>query len=110
MTTETPDFIQVPSPPLLIVTLDERHTYYCQHSKTKRVSWQLNSTSSNFIPVGISIGSSGTTDGGIVDTLTIGGEVEHNKTTIQCAAELNGRVTMSPQVIFLLQGLLIFCT
>ena len=88
----------VPSPPLLIVTLRERHTYYCQHSQTNRISWFLNGSkilSFLDLPQGISIGR---------DTLIIEGYPELNATTIQCVANLNGTSIETPIVTFLIQG------
>ena len=51
------------------------------------------------LPRGISIGR---------DTLIIGGYPELNATTIQCVAEINGVLTETPIVTFLIQGQVIF--
>ena len=35
-------FLTVPSPPVLIVTVEERHVYMCNHSETINVFWRVN--------------------------------------------------------------------
>lgn len=105
VTPKTSDFLQVPSPSELIVTLKERHTYYCHHSQTDEITWQLNgSRIVNFrdIPTGVSPDSRISPDGGTIYTLTIGGLSKHNGTTIQCVAGTPPVVT--PAVTFLIQG------
>ena len=72
--------------------------YYCQHSQTGTIFWELNgSRVLRFIdlPRGINIGR---------DTLTIGGYPELNGTTIQCVAELNAVSIKTSIVLFLIQG------
>ena len=86
-----------------------RHTYYCNHSQTNRIFWQLNGVKilSFNVPPGVSISSDITPDGGRVPTLTIGGRPELNETAIQCVAELELDGTsnvVTPEVVFLIQG------
>lgn len=89
--------------------MSERHIYYCNHSQTNRIFWQLNGSriESFDVPLGVSIGS-GTAPGvrgGRVPTLTIEGLSEHNQTTVQCIAELNDiSSVVTPGVMFLIQG------
>ena len=61
------------------------------------------------LPVGIGFVSIPVPGGGIVSTLTIGGQLEHNRTTVQCVAELTGASTVTPGVTFLIQGQL-YCS
>ena len=94
----------------MIVTLKDRHVYMCNHSETERITWRVNGSLLNvdiFSP-GIDPTIIAFPDGGRVYTLTIGGRAEHNGTTIQCLAQLEGGSTMmSKSVIFLIQGILL---
>lgn len=104
------DFLQVPSPSQLIVTLRERHTYYCNHSQTNGIFWQLNGSKllsfSDLFPFpGVSISTENFPDGGVVSALTIGGRPEHNNTAVGCIAELDDTSRLvTPGVMFIIQG------
>ena len=102
-------FIEVPSPPVVTITMGERHVYTCNNSATDRIIWRVNgsvlwveifpqSFEDSIIPL----------PGGYrLHTLTIGGRLEHNATTIQCVATFNNG--SNPEVtqvaLFLIQGL-----
>ena len=91
----------------MVVTMEERHTYMCNHSQTNRISWRVKDG-----VLGIETFLNVTTDiisvsgGGRVYILTIGGLPEHNETTIQCTAAVSdgSRPDMTPSAIFLIQG------
>ena len=103
------DFIEVPSPSLVAVTLDEMYVYSCNHSETESISWIINNTRLNEIspqPLLISPNIIPLPDGGRVSTLTIGGLREHNGTTIQCLAisQDQSSTAVTPPATFLIQG------
>ena len=101
------DFIEVPSPPVVIVTFEERYVYMCNHSETNRITWRLNDTALNdeIFPTDIGTTSISLPGGGRIYTLTIGSHLEHNATTIQCSARLsNGSTVVTPSVMFFIQG------
>ena len=104
------DFIEVPSPPLAAVTLDEMYEYKCNHSETKRIFWIINDTQLNQISPSPPLISPNTVPlpcGGRVSTLTIGGILQNNGTTIQCLAisqDEFSKVMTSPAT-FLIQGI-----
>ena len=92
----------------MIVTLEERHYYTCNHSETERITWRVNGSLLNveIFPPGIDPSIIAFSDGGRVYTLTIGGRLEHNTTTIQCLAQLgDGSTVVTPSVKFLIQGM-----
>lgn len=102
------DFIVVPSPPIVTVTLEETHVYMCNHSETQSIIWRVNSSVLNIeiFPPGIIPNIIAFPDGGRVYTVTVGGRPEHNATIIQCSARLlNGSTMVTPNVIFLIQGI-----
>ena len=101
-------FLTVPSPPVLIVTMEERHVYMCNNSETINIFWRINGSRLNveifpngIIPVTLEL------PGGVrVYTLEIGGRLEHNATTIQCSARLSGGSEVTtPSVSFFIQGI-----
>lgn len=98
-------FIEVPSPPLMVVTLEERHTYRCLHPLADGITWRVNGRVLIF-PPNIDTSSETLPDGGRVYTLIIGGLIDHNETTIQCEAVRQDAtvVAQSPEVIFQIQG------
>ena len=101
------DFIEVPSPLVVIVTLEETHVYMCNHSETEIIMWRVNGSLLNvdIYPTDIIPNNIRLPDGGRVYTLTIGGRPEHNATTIQCSARLmNDSTVMTPSVTFFIQG------
>ena len=101
------DFPTVPSPPVLIVTMEERHVYMCNHSETINIIWRVNGSIPNaeIFPTDINIVALDLPGGGRVSTLEIGGRLEHNATTIQCSARLSdGSEVMTPSVFFFVQG------
>ena len=112
--TNASGFVQVPSPPLVIVSLEERYTYMCNNSKTNRIYWRINNSrlSVDIFPAKIVADISPLPNGHTLHTLTIGGPPEHNETTIQCVAELVDRsMEETPVVTFLMQGQLFdFCS
>ena len=103
------DFVEVPSPPVEVVTLDEMYVYRCNHSETEGIFWIINNTRLNEIipsPLLISPNTVPLPGGGRVSTLTIGGLLQHNGTTIQCLAISQDQTStaMTPPVTFLIQG------
>ena len=101
-------FLTVPSPPVLVVTVEERHVYMCNHSETNSVFWRVNGSIPDIetFPIDIVAKIFELPGGGRVSTLTIGGRLEHNATTIQCSARLSdGSEVMTPSVLFLMQGI-----
>ena len=103
------DFLSVPSPPVLIVTVEERHVYMCNHSETINIFWRVNGSILNveIFPIDIVANTLPLPGGGRVYTLEIGGRLEHNATTIQCSARLSdGSEVTTPSVFFLIQGTL----
>ena len=102
------DFVEVPSPPVTIVTMEERHVYICNHSQTDQISWRVNGSLLNvdIFPLNVATDIILLPGGGRVYTLTIGGLPEHNETTIRCSATFSDRTPLkvTPQVIFLIQG------
>ena len=107
--TETSDFIQVPSPSLVVAALMSEYTYYCSHSQTTRIFWKLNGMIFDFfdLPFGIDGGSDSIPGGRRVYTLTIRGLPEYNGTRVQCVAELNGVSVETSTTVFFIQGQLI---
>ena len=102
------DFPTVPSPPVLIVTMEERHVYMCNHSETNNIFWRVNGSILNveIFPIEIDASTRQLPDGGRVYTLEIGGRLEHNATTIQCSARLSsGSTVTTPSVSFFIQGI-----
>ena len=102
------DFVTVPSPRVLIVTMEERHVYMCNHSETINIFWRVNGSILNFeiFLIEVAIAALQLPGGGRVSTLTIGGRLRHNATTIQCSARLSdGFIVTTPSVLFLMQGI-----
>ena len=85
------DFVTVPSPPVLIVTMEERHVYMCNHSETTILFWTVNGSILNFeiFPIEIDASTRQLPGSSRVYTLEIGGRLDHNRTTIQCSARLS---------------------
>ena len=105
-----PGFPTVPSPPVLIVTMEERHVYLCNHSDTINIFWRVNGSILNveIFPIEIDPSTLPLPGGRRVYTLEIGGRLEHNATTIQCSARLSdGSIVMTPGVLFLMQGIIL---
>ena len=106
------DFIEVPSPPVVVVPLDGVHNTYeyrCSHSETDRIFWIINGTRLVDIvphPPSISTLTILLPSGELVYTLTIGGLPQHNGTTIQCLAESQDQLStaVTPNAMFLIQG------
>ena len=100
-------FVEVPSPPVTIVTMEERHTYMCSHSQTDRVSWRVNGSvfGVEIFPLNVATDIISFPEGRMY-TLTIGGLLEHNETNIECAAALDdgSGLDVTPTVTFLMQG------
>ena len=103
------EFITVPSPPVVIVTLGERHEYMCNVSTNNGVFWRVNGSRLNvdIFPFDIVPTNNELADGGRVFVLTIGGRPEHNGTVIQCSTDLEGSVLTTPSVSFFIQGQLL---
>ena len=107
-----PDFIAVPSPRVLKVTMEERHVYLCNHSETINIFWRVNGSILyvDIFPIEIDPRTLVLPGGGRVYTLEIGGRLEHNATTIQCSARLSdGSEVTTPSVLFLVQGIILLC-
>ena len=97
---------------MLVVTVRERLIYMCNHSKTNEdmYFWTINASrlSVDIFPLDIFARTLALSGGGRVSTLTIGGHLEHNDTTIQCSAILtDGSKVNTPTVKFLVQGTII---
>ena len=92
----------------MIVTMEKRHVYMCNHSQTNSISWRVNSSSLNvdIFPPNAATETISLPGGGRVYTLTIGGLPEHNETTIQCLATFSNGSSpdVTPPVTFLIQG------
>ena len=96
----------MPSPPLLVVTSEERYVYTCNNSATKRIYWTVNGSrlSVDIFPSRISAENIPLPGGNQVDTLTIGGLPEHNETRIECVAQLSDGIKVrTPMVLFRMQ-------
>ena len=106
LTIETSDFFQVPSPSMVVVALEKTYTYYCGHSQTNRIFWQLNGTLFNFVdlPPCIDSSSDSMPGGRRVYSLTIRGVPEYNGTIVQCVAKLNRATIEAINATFLIQG------
>ena len=101
-------FVEVPSPPVMIVTMKQRHTYTCNHLQAERILWRVNGGVlgvENFSP-NVTEGIISLPGGGRVNTLTIGGLSEHNETIIECSAVFDDGSLheLTPSVKFLIQG------
>ena len=106
-------FVEVPSPPVMIVTMEERHVYMCNHSQADRIFWRVNDgvLGSEVDPPNVATEPISLPGGGRVYTLTIGGLPEHNETSIQCSAAFDDESIpeqVTPKVTFLIQGQLYF--
>ena len=103
-------FLTVPSPSVLIVTMEERHVYMCNHSETVNIFWRVNGSRLSFeiFPIKIDTSTLPLPGNNRVYTLEIGGRLEHNATTIQCSARLSdGSIVTTPSVSFLMQGIIL---
>ena len=103
-----PDFIEVPSPPVVVLTLEDKYVYTCSHTRVPRISWRINGrvlgVETN--PQNISSGSITTPGGGTMHSLTIVGVAENNRTSVRCSALIveNDRLEQSQPVEFFIQG------
>ena len=92
----------------MIVTIEERYVYRCNHSQTMRINWRVNGSVLviETFPQNVDNSIISFHDGTKVYTLTFGGLFEHNETTIQCVASNdNGSdPDVTPIVLFLIQG------
>ena len=93
----------------MIVTIEERYEYRCNHSQTSRIiNWKINGSVVGIRNISQSVDTSilSFPNGDKVYTLTIGGLLEHNETTVQCIATLDdGSNPVETQtVLFLMQG------
>ena len=93
----------------MIVAMEERHVFMCNHSATDEISWRVNGRvlGVDIFPLNVTTDSISLPGSGRVSTLTIGGLPEHNETTVRCAAVFGNRSipVVSPSVTFLIQGL-----
>ena len=83
----------------------------CNHSETINIFWRVNGSRLriDIFPLGIDDGIDSLPGGGRVYTLTIGGRLKHNATTIQCSARFSdGSEVTTPSVSFFIQGTLVF--
>ena len=92
----------------MTVTMEETHTYMCNHSRTNMITWRVNGSQLNveIFPPNVDPKIIPFSDGGRVYTLTIRGLSQHNETTIQCVARFSGLFSplVSPMTTFLIQG------
>ena len=97
----------------MIVAMEERHVFMCNHSATDAISWRVNGRvlGVDIFPLNVTTDSISLRGGGRVSTLIIEGLPEHNETTIRCAAIFDDRSipVVSPSVTFLIQGLYPVC-
>ena len=104
-------FGKVPSPMLMVVTLDEQHTYKCSHSTADGITWRVNDRVLGveiFTTPGIVYTDTRSHPDDTVYTLTIIALPQNNETTIQCTAAFDeGAPQDTPIVTFLIQGKLI---
>ena len=103
------DFIEVPLPPIVAVTLDETYVYRCNHSETESIFWIINNTRRSEIippPLLISPDTVPLPGGGRMSTLTVGGILQNNGTIIQCLAISQDQVStaVTASATFLIQG------
>ena len=80
----------------------------CIRDRTDIVSWRVNGRvlGVEIFPINVTFASISLPGGGTVYTLTIGGLIEHNETTIQCSAVFDEESLreVTPPVTFLIQG------
>jgi hypothetical protein len=93
----------------VIVTIKERYEYRCNHSQTSRIiNWRINGSDTVIRNFSQNVDTSVLSfpSGDKVSTLTIGGLLEHNETTVQCVATFDdGSNPVETQtVLFLMQG------
>ena len=103
------DFIEVPSPPIVVVILGEIYVYRCNHSETEGIFWIINNTRLSEIsppPLLVSPKTVPLPGGGRVSTLTIGGILENNGTVVQCLAisQDQSSTAVTANATFLIQG------
>ena len=93
----------------MIVAIEERHVFMCNHSEADVISWRINDRvlDVDIFPLNVTTDIISLPGGGRVSTLIIEGLPEHNETTIRCAAIFDDRSipVVSPSVIFLIQGM-----
>ena len=92
----------------MIVIMEKRHVYMCNHSRADQISWRVNGgvLGVEIFPLNITSNITLLPGGGSIHTLTIGGRFEHNETTVVCSAAFNdGSVPeLTPPVMFQIQG------
>lgn len=102
------DFIETPFPPVMVVTMEQRHVYVCNNSATDRITWRVNGSVlwTEIFPQSFVDSIIRFPDSGRLYTLTIGGRPEHNATTIQCVASFSdgSNPEMTSVALFLIQG------
>jgi hypothetical protein len=101
-------FNEFPSPMLMVVTLDEQHTYKCSHPAADRISWRVNDTrlgADIFIIPGIEYTDTISHSYEAIHTLRITALPRNNESTIRCTALfVEQSPQTSPVVTFLIQG------
>ena len=93
----------------MIVTIEERYEYRCNHSQTSRmINWRINGSILGIRNISQSIDTAilSFPNDDKVYTLTIGGLREHNETTVQCIATFDdgSNPVETNTVLFLMQG------
>ena len=106
------DFCEFPSPSVVIVTIEERYEYRCNHSQTIAINWRINGSDLigiETLPQNVNTSIVSFPNGDKVYTLTIGGLLEYNETQIQCVASFHdgSNPVMTPIVLFYTQGIII---
>ena len=96
---------------LMVVTLDEQHTYECSHPVAQRITWRVNDTvlGADILNIpGIEYTDFTSHQNDTNYTLRIRALPQNNETTIQCTALIADQSPQtSPVVTFLIQGRLI---
>ena len=93
----------------MIMTIEERYEYRCNHSQKSRIIyWRINGNDVDIRNISQNLDATVILfpNGNKVYTLTIGGLVEHNETTVQCIASFDdgSNPVMTKTALFLIQG------
>ena len=102
-------FLEVPR--ATIVAVGKSAKFYCNHSTTQDIAWQVNDTSLSVLKLSttttqmIRVQTNDTVGDGFVHELAIQALTEYNQTSVHCLAYIDGSpVEYSPEVTMLIQG------